>query len=195
MPDVRDRARAGYDWLNDMLRGDQTPVKRTPAATIQGGNGVVQNSEALIDTTKPVPTRKYSARDAQTVIMGELVGAVRELYQSTTALSSQINRGGAKNGVLGVSTALIGSSGAAEISRPVTIGSILISNPGANPMTVQIGPGRGDKAPNHGQGLFPVPAGQVIPVPIGAKTFVVYGTVGDVAGLQIFTGMHPYGVL
>jgi hypothetical protein len=190
---VRETVQQGFDWLQDMLRGDQAEQINTPSVVVQGGLGQVPNAEHAIDTTRKVPQRKITTKDAQTIIMGELAGAVRELYSSTTQLTSQINRGGAKNGVIGVSAALIPTAAAIEVSRPVTIGSIIVSNTTTSTLMVQIGPGKQDGGPTHGQGLFPVPAGQFVPVPIGAKTFVIYGPAGGVIGLQLFTGLQAYG--
>jgi hypothetical protein len=167
----------------------------TPPSKVSGGFGTVPGAVADVNTSKPViPPARISRADAQNLVQAELLGAVRGLMQGTTALTSQINRMGAKNGVIGTELVLFGSAGSVEVSRPVTIGSMCIHNVGSTPITVQIGAGAASTAPNTGQGLHIVPAGAFIPIPIGQKGLVLYGTAGQLCNLQLFTGLQAYGV-
>jgi hypothetical protein len=141
-----------------------TQPYQTPPTKVSGGFGVVPGAIADVDTSKPVVTpARISRADAQNIVQAELLGAVRGLMQNTTALTSQINRVGAKNGVIGTEL-------------------------------VQIGAGAAATAPNTGQGLHYVPAGAFIPIPIGQRGLVLYGTAGQLCNLQLFTGLQAYGV-
>jgi hypothetical protein len=172
-----------------------TQPYQTPPTKVSGGFGVVPGAIADVDTSKPVVTpARISRADAQNIVQAELLGAVRGLMQNTTALTSQINRVGAKNGVIGTELVQFGAGGSLEVSRPVTIGSLCIHNVGSTPVIVQIGAGAAATAPNTGQGLHYVPAGAFIPIPIGQRGLVLYGTAGQLCNLQLFTGLQAYGV-
>jgi len=166
----------------------------TPAPRVEGGFGRVAAAKAEINPNTPVPARKFNAREAQHLLIAELLAAARQLTATTTELSSQIGKSNtALNGIIGVTKLLITSDGYVKIHRPVTIGSAVILNNSANDWTVQLGPGSSDTAPEKGVGLFPIPAGAFIPVPIGQKAFTIFGTSGDSGGIQLFTGLQGYG--
>lgn len=192
--------RPSFDWLARLVdpegaTGHYAQPRGVPPTQVGGGFGTVPGAKAQVNTSVPVPApARISREQAQNLVMAELLGATRGLLSSTTELTAQIRRGGAKNGVIGTELVLFGASGVLEVTRPVTIGSICIHNVGSTPVTVQVGAGSAATAPNSGQGMQLIPANTFIPVPIGQKGFTLYGTAGQFCNLQLFTGLQGYGV-
>lgn len=180
----------------DNIREAVTPGSAlAPPTTVEGGYGRVPGAKAQIDTTAQAPKlRGMSPADARNLMNAEILTALRSLNDSTTALTSQIGRQGAANGVLRVELGLFPAGGALEYNHPVTVGSVIIYNPGSGDITVQLGPGVSTSAPTSGTGLHIVPPGALIPIPIGSKGFVLYGTAGQYVNVQAYTGLQGYGV-
>ncbi len=124
---------------------------------------------------------------------GELADLAAAVHGQTEIMARLAT--GLLNGVLDSGTYLIGADGYATESYNVAGGSLVVINYSAsNDMTVVTsGPGAG-AAPTSGKGVFPVPAGAVLTLPLGSRTWTVYGTAGDQVGIQAFTGMLAAGV-
>lgn len=169
----------------------------SPAPVVAGGYGYVPGAKHAVNPNAPTPAQRITQRDAQNLMNAEILAALRELVTSTTELTSQIGRQGAVNGVLRVGCYTFDSSGAMELNHPVTVGSVVVHNVsglGSATVTVQLGPGAAASTPGLGQGFHIVPAGALVPVPIGQKSFVLYGVPGEKVNVQCFTGLHSYGV-
>jgi hypothetical protein len=169
------------------------PVGR-PAETVTGGYGVVPGAKHAVNTNVPAPVRKITTRDAANLMNAEILTALRELVESTTQLTAAVGRQGSLNGVIRVGAYRFDATGTIELSHPVTVGSAIVFNTGLYMVTVQLGPGAAASVPGLGQGFFRVPAGAFVPVPIGQKAFVLYGTAEQEVSVQAFTGMQPFGV-
>lgn len=181
------------------LKGLVSPIGPTanpagrPPELVAGGYGVVPGAKHAINPNAPTPTQRITQRDAQNLMNAEILGALRELVLSTTELTSSIRRQGSLNGVLRVGCYTFGADGVMELNHPVTVGSALVHNPGTANITVQLGPGAAASTPGMGQGFQVVTPGGMVPVPVGAKSFVLYGTAGQLVNVQAFTGLQVYG--
>jgi hypothetical protein len=184
-----------FAHLRSLVAPPSEQPQGRPAEHVAGGYGVVPGAKHAINVNAPVPARKITPRDAANLMNAEILAALRELVTSTTQLTSQIGRQGSLNGILRVGAYTFGTDGAIELNHPVTVGSAIIHNTSATATaTVQIGPGKAASTPGLGQGFHVIPPGAFIPVPIGQKGFVIYGTAGQTVNVQAFTGMQGYGV-
>jgi hypothetical protein len=158
--------------------------------TVTGGMGTVP--AAAVDTTRQAPApATLSAKDAQALMFAELLGAVREVTAASTELTSRIGRHGATNGVLDVVLLPLDVEGKLVLSYPVVVGSVVVTNHGtAAPMVVGLSTGQ---APTIGRGIGRVDPGQRLTMPIGGRSVAVWGTPGDLVGVQVYTGLQPIG--
>lgn len=190
------KATDAFQHLREIVAPDH-PTRQptgTPAVTVQGGYGTVPGAKHLVNPNVAPPLQKITRQDAANIINAELLAACRSLVESTTALTGQIRREGAKNGVIGTELIVFADSSGVEVNRQVTIGSMAIHNVGTSPVTVQVGSGAQSSAPAKGQGMHLVPAGAFIPIPIGQRGLVLYGSAAQAVNIQLFTGMQAYGV-
>lgn len=164
------------------------------AATVAGGYGVVP--AAPIDTQRkdPTPGPKMSAKDAERLMLAELLDAIRSIVESSTELSSRIGRRGATNGVLDVFVDQIPTAGLIQRDYPVTVGSVGVINHHATlPVYVQSGMPSGSSMPTTGRGLQRIEAGSYLVMPIGDRAYTVWGTATTLVSVQAFTGLQPWG--
>lgn len=168
------------------------PIGRPPEH-VSGGYGVVPGAKHVINANAPVPVRKMTQRDAANLMNAEILAALRELVESTTQLTAAIGRQGSLNGVLRVGAYVFDASGAMELNHPVTVGSAIVFNTGTVSITVQLGPGAAASVPGLGQGFQVVTPGALLPIPVGQKALVLYGTAGQPVTVQCFTGLQAYG--
>lgn len=190
------RPNDAFQHLRDLVAPESPTAQPVgqPAVTVQGGYGTVPGAKHLVNPNVPVPIQKITHRDAQNIVTAELLAACRSLMESTTELTGQIRRQGAKNGVIGLELISFADSSGVEVSRPITIGSMIIHNVGSSSVIVQVGAGAASSAPNKGQGMHSVPPGAFIPIPVGQRGLVLYGNAGQQANIQLFTGLQAYGV-
>lgn len=193
--------RTPYQQIADRLRRqvDEPSVQPTgtPPATVAGGLGVVPGAEKEIDTTKRIPAaRPLTPREADRLLTAELLAAVRQTTQQTSALTAAIGRQGSTNGVIDVALVTIPAEGVARFDYPTLIGSVLVQNHGAaDTMTVQSGQPASSStgAPTQGRGVGLVGPGERLVMAIGDRSVSVWGTAGDQVHLQAFTGLQAFG--
>jgi hypothetical protein len=129
----------------------------------------------------------------------QLLAAIGQLVDASTALMAKLALRPAVNGVLDVGTYKLEAAGGGASfgilhrSYGVAAGSLIVSNPGSGAVTVAPG-APGPTIPTQGRGVFVCPAASVISVPMASEAFTLYGTTADSIGLQAFTGMQAYGV-
>jgi hypothetical protein len=125
-------------------------------------------------------------------VVAALVDDIRYLRGTATEMAAHL-RSQAVNGVLEVATLAITSDGNLTRTYNTAVGSVVVVNANATAVTVASGGPTGTVAPTSGRGVMTVPANSWLAVPIGAHQFTVYGTAGQLVGLQVFTGMQAFG--
>lgn len=126
-------------------------------------------------------------------VTAQVLEELRYLRGTSTELMAHL-RSQAVNGVLEVATLALDANGVLSREYGTAVGSIIVANTAPRSVTVASGGDAGGAVGTTGRGLMVVPASSWLAIPIAAHSFTVYGTAADVIGLQVFTGMHAFGI-
>jgi hypothetical protein len=162
----------------------------TPPDRVAGGKGIQPAAPGF----PPGPTRapKLSAKDAERLMQAEILGALRNLAETSTALAAAV-RGGITNSVLDVFVAILDANGICSRSYPVPVGSVGVINHSATAtLTVQSAP-ESSGPPGLGRGMQLVEPKSFLVLPISGRFYTIYGTAGEKVSVQAFTGLVPWG--
>jgi hypothetical protein len=139
------------------------------------------------------PGDTVNPRQAERILAGQLLAAQRELNDTTTQRAARL-QSQVVNGVLEAGTWALDSTGQLTRTYHAAIGSIVITNlTGATLIVASASPG--PSAPATGDGVHQIPANLVMTLPIASRQLTIYGTAAALVGLQVWTGLQPYGVL
>lgn len=175
---------------------DPQPVEHLPK-TVSGALGTVPASQ--IDTTKTVPAAPaLNPRQAQTLMLAELMSAVRSLVESSTELAGRLQRRGAINGVIeswAGPIPTVNGIGLFQRTYEVAVGSIHVTNLSAQKLIINAGQITGDTGGNAaGVGVSYVLPNQIGRSPIGDHSFAITGNPGDLISIEVFAGLQAYGI-
>lgn len=187
--------RSPFVKLRGIVQAPSVQPTGTPPDSVAGGYGQVPASRVNISAVPPAQ-RRLSPKEAEDMMRGELLGAVRELLAGATELTARLGgRHGSVNGVLLVRLVSLGAEGRWGYAGPVTVGSVLVENHHAT-LPIYVQSGDGATAPGVGTGTRIIAAGQERRMPIGAHAFTIWGpTDGNaLVSVQAFTGLQAYGV-
>lgn len=139
-----------------------------------------------------VRTKPLSDREIARALAEHTLCELQRLNETMSAMAAA-QRSQIVNNVLEVASYPIDSSGTLVRTFPTQVGSIIVTNPTGNTMTVQAGTSGSTSAPTIGRGVQLVPANSWIAIPIASHSFTVYGTAGASVGLQVFGDMTAFG--
>jgi hypothetical protein len=114
---------------------------------------------------------------ASDVLTAELIEQLRHNAQTQTEILERLG-GQVVNHILEGGKFTFDTSAVFQRDFPTAIGSVTVSNIGANTVTIASGQAAGS-APTSGIGVYDVPAGAVRTYPIGGHTVTFYGTNGQ----------------
>lgn len=133
-----------------------------------------------------------SERQASREVLNQMLAELQRLNATETEMMARLHGGEILNNVLEVATYTFPAGGAWSKDYPAAIGSILVTNGTAQPITYAAGGAFGG-APTVGSGVQIIPANSWLAIPVGGTTFTLYGTAGGTFGLQAFTSMIAFG--
>lgn len=184
------------DRLRARIQEPAVQPTGAPPTTVEGGLGVVRAAESEVPYNAPdVRPLKLSTKDAERLMLAELLQAVQTLAASNTELTAAIGRQGASNGVLDVFRARIPTAGYIQRDYSVSVGSVLVVNESdANAVTIVSAPASGTTPPATGVGVHVVTANAFLCMPVaGSRVVTIWGTAGDYVDVQVYTGLQPWG--
>ena len=141
--------------------------------------------------TKPAPADGLPegtprGRDAERILAAELLAEFRDFQQNMTQFVERL-AGRALNHVLMVRTAQFGANGIIAVSFGAPAGAIVVRASGHTVTVVTGPPVGGSGVPTLGTGVWPVPAGAVDTIPIGAREITLYGSESDVVSFAVLS--------
>jgi len=125
-----------------------------------------------------LPPDAPRGRRAELLLAAEMLASFRAYAQTHTAFMARL-AGNIVNDVLSVRTEVIPASGIVSGEHHVAVGILEVDNLGSHPMTVTSGKDSSGSAPTSGRGVRIIPAGAWRNVPLDARSYSIYGTVGD----------------
>jgi hypothetical protein len=150
------------------MRGSTAPVP-----SVAGGDGL--------------PPDAPRGRRAELMLAGQMLAEFRAWAQTHTEFIARL-AGNVVNDVLRVKTATFDANGTPiGDDFHVPCGTLEIENLGTHPMTVANRTDATGSAPSGGVGVRIIPAGAHRYVPIGSRSFTIYGTAGDQVSYAAYT--------
>lgn len=132
-----------------------------------------------------IRTAVESSRATRDAIATEILAEIRHLNQTQTVWVERL-AGQVVNHVLEVATVAIPDDGWVTRSYHVPAGSIEVSNPGLDDVTVVAG-SPATSVPAVGVGVFIVPGGTLRHVNLASHAVTIYGTAAAVVSFQVLT--------
>lgn len=168
-----------------------------PPQTVTGPLGTVPGAAVQVDTTREVPQpAPLSAKDADRLMQGELLSAMRSIVESSTEIAGRLKRRGAVNGVMESWAGVFPASGVIARQYEVSVGSVSVAN--LDPVvviTVASGVPAGDTGgQTAGVGVSYIRANADGRAPIGDHGFTLTGNPGAKVSFEVWLGLQAYGV-
>lgn len=162
----------------------------SPPDRVAGGRGVQPAAPGF--PAGPTRAPKMGPRDAERLMQAEMLTALRNLAETSTALAAAV-RGGITNSVLDVFVAALDVNGICSRSYPVPVGSVgIINHSAATTLTVHSA-AEGSGPPGLGRGMQLIEPKSFLVLPLGSRFYTIYGTPGEKISVQAFTGLVPWG--
>jgi hypothetical protein len=120
-------------------------------------------------------------------LVHEMLEELRLIRATNTAIDERGKRSQIKNNVLLVELVRFPAEGYIVRDFHVTVGSIgVINHDDTNSITYQTGTG-GGSAPGNGVGIQRVEPQSFLTIPVGDRSFTLFGTSGEACSVQVFT--------
>lgn len=133
-------------------------------------------------------TRQPRGREAERILAAEQLAELRALRQIMTEQAARLS-GRIVNNVLAVRTDTFPTAGLLVLDYGAAAGAVQVTNPSAaNTITVYGAQDNSGVAPATGTGVYLVPPGQTITVPIASHVVTLYGTAADRVSYAVYTG-------
>lgn len=170
--------------------GEFIRLRRKPA-TVDGGYGRVPAAVQPADSKPEQPKR--GPKDAERLMQAELLGACRELTVSVRQVADvAAGLQPAANGVLLVRLVTLDADGRYSYDGQAVIGSVLVGNHTAAPVTVAAGE-HGSSPAGGGVGVQLLDVAERLPMAVNSRAVSIFGTPGGQVSVQAFTGLQAYG--
>lgn len=132
-------------------------------------------------------TRQPRGKEAERILAAEQLAELRALRQIMTEQAARLS-GRIVNNVLAVRTDAFPTGGVIVLEYGAAAGAIQVTNPAAgNTVTVFGGQDNAGVAPTSGTGVYVVPPGQTITVPVASHVVTLYGTAADRVSYAVYT--------